>query len=153
MLLALGACNQGNHTRFVTAEEAAAASRRLAETESLRCELSVGASGTRSEKEIQYELVSNASSKIEFSLDRIDPENRRARMLGNNAAVDVTVLRTDAGLTFIELTSGGSVNTTTVFALFEDSMRGSFDAVQSRHVTITGGSPVTSQRRGICTAL
>jgi len=71
-------------------------------------------------------------------------------MIGNLAAVDVAVLRTLGAVTFIEQTTLGSVNVTTVFETRPPALQAGFIAVHSRHAAGMMGPPVPSQYHGTC---
>jgi hypothetical protein len=70
-----------------------------------------------------------------------------ARLIGNAGSSDILYFRTAAGITLIETTGMGGVNTTTVFNA--QPQGGRFKAVHSRHLEgITG--LMLSQYYGLC---
>lgn len=76
--------------------------------------------------------------------DSIDPAQGRARLVGNTGATDVSVVAAPRKTTFIEITTAGNVNTTTVYESAID-----MKAVHSRH-TGTPENPTLSQAYGYC---
>ena len=79
-------------------------------------------------------------------LDGIDVKAKKARLIGNQGASDVTVFATLAGLHFIEQAAFGNITLTTVFATQSSD---GFIAVSSRHLELPGG-PSPSQYHGLC---
>lgn len=97
---------------------------------------------------------SNYSKDKESSyttFDSINLSSKKARGIGSQGAVDVDLVVTLTGITFIEFTQTGNLVFTTVFSTHEkDSNR--FLAVESRHMDMVG-QPVPSQYCGTCEAL
>lgn len=87
--------------------------------------------------------------KLSFHLESIDIANSKARIIGNARAEDLSVIATHESVHFLETTSSGNLNITTVFA--SCNKEGKFKAVHSRHVTMLGG-PLPSQSYGFCQA-
>lgn len=83
--------------------------------------------------------------------DSIDLASKKARGVGSQGAVDVDLITTPTGITFIEFTQSGNLSVTTVFSTHEkDSNK--FLAVESRHMDMVG-QPIPSQYCGTCEAL
>jgi hypothetical protein len=68
----------------------------------------------------------------EFLFDSIGEKG--ARFIGNAGSEDVHVIRTEMGPTFIEKTSAGSWNTTTVSGFRDKKSPNRFAAVTSRNI-------------------
>ena len=83
--------------------------------------------------------------------DSIDTQAGTARIIGNAAAGDISVVVTQVGLTFIEQATFGGLNFTTVFAHFVEPENVALAAVTSRHLGF--GSPFPSQYHGTCVIL
>ena len=83
--------------------------------------------------------------------DSIDTQAGTARIIGNAAAGDISVVVTPVGLTFIEQATFGGLNFTTVFAHFVEPENVALAAVTSRHLGF--GSPFPSQYHGTCVIL
>ena len=79
----------------------------------------------------------------------IDLETHRAKMMGNAGTGTILVLSTASGLTFIEQTETGNVNTTTVFATYKKGTT-EFPCVHSRHLLVLSTHPLPSQYHGAC---
>lgn len=123
---------------------------RLLGAKSLRCELGLGYAGAWQNGVFKIEKGEwSKSAAIVF--DSVDLKKGTARMLGNAGAVDVIVITTAAGLTFIEKTVGGWMTMMTVFSspLSND---GEFVCAYSRH-TALGSTSVSSQYHGTCKIL
>lgn len=86
----------------------------------------------------------------ELQFDAIDRHAGTARMIGNQAAADVAILLSPSALTFIEQTTFGSINVTTVFETQVPHSPTGFIAVHSRHATGMIGPPLPSQYHGTC---
>ena len=84
--------------------------------------------------------------------DSIDTQAGTARIIGNAAAADISVVVTPVGLTFIEQVPSGGMNFTTVFAHFVELENVALAAVTSRHLNIIN-SPRPSQFHGTCVIL
>lgn len=82
--------------------------------------------------------------------DAIDIKKAEARLIGNQAASDVVVAATPAGLTFIERTEAGNFMMTSVVPWHGNE--GDFAAVTSRHIVLAGfyRAPIASQLYGAC---
>jgi hypothetical protein len=81
-----------------------------------------------------------------FHIDGIDYGKGVARLIGNAGAEDLTPVRGDSSVSFIERVPVGTLNVTTVYAWRNKA--GHFKAVHSRHTAIGGPSP--SQNYGSC---
>ena len=94
-----------------------------------------------------------AEMGLDMAVDEVsfEGENRfgTARLIGNTGAVDMTAVRefTGGSMSFIEITSGGSVHLLTVYALRR--VDGAFEAVYSRHFGFMG-FPGASHDEGPC---
>jgi hypothetical protein len=94
----------------------------------------------------------------DWTFDRIDRKAGTARLIGNVGAEDIRIIDTPRALHFIEVTGGGNVNVTTVFATRVQGMGfDSFAYVHSRHqdIGVPGhfASLISSQYHGTCRAL
>lgn len=79
--------------------------------------------------------------------DSVNLKTSTARLIGNVGGTDVSVTATLKGLTFIEQTTTGNLNFTTVYGDIADD--GDFITVHSRHLSIFG-QPYSSQFHGTC---
>lgn len=79
--------------------------------------------------------------------DSIDLKNGRARLIGNQAAVDCFVLESPVSLTFVEVTPIGTQTFTTVFTHYIPGTK-DFVAITSRHLYYPGIGPLVSQYYG-----
>ena len=86
-----------------------------------------------------------------IGFDSIDTQAGTARIIGNAAAGDISVVVTPVGLTFIEQATFGGLNFTTVVAHFVEPENVALAAVTSRHLGF--GSPFPSQYHGTCMIL
>lgn len=93
------------------------------------------------------EVEVRTDQRFEVHLDSIDTERRTARLIGNVAAIDITVLDLAAGLHFIEQGDSGTLHTLTVFP--NDSPAGAYRAVYSRHLVLLE-QVIPSQNYGVC---
>jgi hypothetical protein len=120
----------------------------LFNAQTLRCQFTtVSIAGWRNG---DPEVVVVEGGELELLFDSISEE--KARLIGNIGSDDVLVARTAMGLNFIEQTSGGSWNTTTVFKHRENEVGGSFAAVTSRHL-VAPFWPNAYQNYGKCKVL
>ena len=78
----------------------------------------------------------------------IDLKEGQALMMGNQGTEHLSVILSEAGLTFLEKTASGGLNITTVFANQRPGTE-RFAAVHSRH-TFIAGHPLPSQYHGTC---
>ena len=91
---------------------------------------------------------------LDIAVDAVsfEGENRfgTARLIGNNGTADMTVVRATGGggMSFIEITPGGSAHLLTVYALRR--VDGGFEAVYSRHAGGSMGFPSASHDEGPC---
>lgn len=85
----------------------------------------------------------------EIFFDNINFATGKARIIGNNGASDVSLIRQSAGLSFVETTTFGSVIITTIFT--HSTPDGEYLAVMSRHIDSLA-SPLPSQYYGMCRA-
>jgi len=120
----------------------------LFNVQTLRCQFT--ASSIVSWENGDPEVVVIEGGEFELLFDSIG--ERKARLIGNVGSDDVLVARTAMGLNFIERTSGGSWNTTTVFKHRENEVDGDFAAVTSRH-SIAPFWPTAYQHYGKCKVL
>jgi hypothetical protein len=121
---------------------------RLLRARSLRCEFQAGTQASWDGGSLKLKQVT-AGEGGRMTFDSIDTRAGKARMIGNVGAVDVRVLMTVTGLTFVEETHFGNLNFTTVFGSYDSSRR--VIAVSSRHQDING--PFPSQYHGTCSVL
>jgi len=119
------------------------------EAQTIRCDFTTGVSANWDGAEPKLELLRDGLG-IEFLFDSIG--DKGARFIGNAGSEDVHVIRTEMGLTFIEKTSAGSWNTTTVFGFRDKKYPNKFAAVTSRHIN-SFTHPTTSQYYGLCKVL
>lgn len=123
----------------------------LVHAKSIRCKFDQGTvavykSGTLTLKQERF------GEDNTFTFDSINPRASTARLIANAGAGDVTVLPTMGGLTFVETTTFGSVNVTTVFGDYATPSTQEYIGVTSRHVAVLGG-PIPSQYHGLCRVL
>ena len=119
------------------------------EAQTIRCDFTRGVSANWDGAEPKLELQRDGFGS-EFLFDSIG--EKRARFIGNAGSEDVQVIRTEMGLTFIEKTSAGSWNTTTVFRFLDKKYPNRFAAVTSRHIN-SFAHLTTSQYYGLCKVL
>ena len=122
----------------------------LLEARSIRCELAKGTQASWDGGRLKLE-GSDFGEGGKVTFDSIDAEAGKARIIANAGAGDVFVLVTVSGLTFLEQTSLGSINLTTVFASYDSPASRRFVAVSSRHQNLNG--PFPSQYHGTCSIL
>lgn len=120
----------------------------LAKTRSLKCTFETVMQGDW--KGGRLSLTKERESFI-LHFDSIEPDTRRARLIGNVAAEDVLTSLTQSGITFVEITGSGNVNFTTVFPRYKRGTE-EFIAVTSRHLLLLD-NPVPSQHHGTCIVL
>lgn len=118
--------------------------RALRDARSLKCTLPWYASADWDEDEPKFKTAAQAG--FAFHIDGIDHAKGTARIIGNGGAEDLTVLRGDSTVSFVERVPVGTLNVTTVYAWRNKA--GHFKAVHSRHTAIGGPSP--SQNFGWC---
>jgi len=84
--------------------------------------------------------------------DSIDYKKGTARFIGNQGANDILVMITVGGVTFIEITGFGGVNTTTIFLPIarDHNLIDQYYSVHSRHIVPLMGGPMLSQYYGQC---
>ena len=122
----------------------------LFQAQSVRCEWGQGTIVSWNEGRPFLEQVGfGKDAGIVF--DSIDTQAGTARIIGNAAAGDISVVVTPVGLTFIEQATFGGLNFTTVFAHFVEPENVALAAVTSRHLGF--GSPFPSQYHGTCVIL
>ncbi len=80
--------------------------------------------------------------------DSIDLKKGTARFIGGSGSVDVKVIATPTGVTFVEESDSGNLMITTVFASYKKGTRDHI-FVHSRHM-IFFGEPLSSQFHGVC---
>ena len=119
------------------------------EAQTIRCDFTTGVSANWDGAEPKLELLRDGLGS-EFLFNSIG--DKGARFIGNAGSEDVHVIRTEMGLTFIEKTSAGSWNTTTVFGFRDKKYPNKFAAVTSRHIN-SFTHPTTSQYYGLCKVL
>ena len=123
--------------------------KQIFEAQTIRCNFTKGVSANWDGAEPKLEILRDGLGS-EFLFDSIG--DKRARFIGNAGSEDVHVIRTEMGLTFIEKTSAGSWNTTTVFGFRDKKYPNKFAAVTSRHIN-SFTHPTTSQYYGLCKVL
>jgi hypothetical protein len=121
---------------------------RLAEAQSIRCQLDKGAQANWESGGAMIEETSYGDGGT-FVFDSIDLGAGTARLIGNVDEVTVNVFSTPAGLTFMELTPSGNVTFTTVFATPPVTGDPRFIAVESRH-NLLFTEAIPSQYHGTC---
>jgi hypothetical protein len=117
--------------------------KRLAEARSLKCTFGKGTVAVWTPGKLD---LKPDSWDVTIHFDGIDHDKGKARMIGNAGSSDVIAGRSGVGVTFVESTGVGAINTTTVF--FYESTPGEYIAVTSRHVVSDG--PLPSQYHGTC---
>ena len=119
------------------------------EAQTIRCNFTKGVSANWDGAEPKLEILRDGLGS-EFLFDSIG--DKGARFIGNAGSEDVHVIPTEMGLTFIEKTSAGSWNTTTVFGFRDKKYPNKFAAVTSRHIN-SFTHPTTSQYYSLCKVL
>ena len=91
----------------------------------------------------------------ELIFDSVDYRNRSARLIGNIGSATVDLIDGELATSFIETTSVGGVNVTTVFkgAIVGSPLAQTFRAVSSRHIARTIGGETMTQHYGTCKGL
>ncbi len=117
----------------------------LLTAKSLKCSFGSGSVGEWESKSVN---VKNSNWDNITHFDSIDINAKKARLIGNAASVDVAVLATPAGVTFVEQTSYGNLSFTTVFASYRKGSK-EYIAVSSRHMLVLD-KPLPSQYHGTC---
>ena len=114
----------------------------LDEISSLRCTFETRSTSEEWEPGSEPRLALGKDSQpLQFLVDSIDRENRKARMIGNVGSADLIVVSSQGTLHLIERTPVGGLNLLTIDGqLSEDGPRSSFRAVYSRH-----GAPILEQ--------
>lgn len=124
----------------------------LDDISSLRCTFESRIVIPRWEPGSEPELdVGKDSEPLQFFVDSIDRENRKARMIGNAGSADLIVIPTLELLHLIERTPVGGLNLLTIERQLSDSgQSSSFRAVYSRHAAVLLGHWIVSQYYGSC---
>ena len=125
----------------------------LDDISSLRCTFESRISSRRWEPGSEPELdVGKESEPLQFFVDSIDRENRKARMIGNAGSADLIVIPTLELLHLIEsIPVGGGLNLLTIERQPSDGgPSSSFRAVYSRHPTVLLGHWIVGQYYGSC---
>lgn len=122
--------------------------KRLAEAESIKCQLDRGSQAEWDSGGATIEETSYGEGGT-FVFGSIDPGAGTARLRGNVGEEMVSPLSTSAGLTFMELTPSGNVTFTTVYAAPAGTGDSRFIAVESRHHLSIRGA-YSSQYHGTC---
>ncbi len=112
---------------------------------SLKCTLGKGTTGLWESGNLKIE---NDIWNTTVHFDGINLEKGTARIIGNSGSSNVSVIKTNLGITFIEKTSLGNLIFTTVFNSYKKGTN-KFHAVSSRHISIMD-KPTASQYHGIC---
>jgi hypothetical protein len=115
----------------------------LAAARSLTCHFGPG---TEARWKGNKPAVRSARFDENIQFDSIDLGKESARAIGNNGAVDVHVLNTAVGLSFLE-TAPAVLDITTFFAIY--TKNNAFPAVDSRHVMVLG-TAMAEQFDGTC---
>ncbi|UVT17408.1 MAG: hypothetical protein H8K04_07685 [Nitrospira sp.] len=118
---------------------------KLLQTHSLKCKFSIVSQTYWEDGNVTIKTEPEKDFLLHF--DSIDIQNRHARLLGNLGSSDVGLLLTNGSLSFLETTSNGGVNLTTIFPAYRRESR-EFIAVSSRHLSVFG--PFPSQHHGSC---
>ena len=128
---------------------AAQAATALRRAESLYCKFKDGSftSWTKGKPVVELDVMTESGDPTVFH--SIDLKAGTAKMMGNMGSGSIGVITTASGITFIEPTSSGNMNITTVFAGFVGNSK-RFFAVHSRHF-FAFGQARPSQYHGICT--
>jgi len=123
---------------------------RLTAVRRLRCTFAVRATANWDGGTPTVRLPTDTMS---FDFDTIDTVKKTARMVGPAGAVDVTVVGSLAGLTFLETTQAGNTFMTSVVPWTTPA--GELAAGYARHLIVTSsdGPPVFSQSYGSCRPL
>lgn len=119
------------------------ASSRLYAAHSLKCKFSEGIGTTWDG--LKQKISSQRNDDI-VQFDSIDINKHSARVIGNLAAGDVSVISNEVGLTFIEI-KPLVLSITTVFSA--NSVNTEFISVDTRHVNVFG-TPMAEQYYGSC---
>ena len=122
----------------------------LFQAQSIRCEWGQGTMASWNEGRPSLEQGSFGMD-AGMVFDSIDTRAGTARIIGNAAAGDISVVVTPVGLTFIEQAEAGGLNFTTVFTHFVEPENVARVAVTSRHLGFS--SPFPSQYHGTCVIL
>jgi hypothetical protein len=125
--------------------------KRLLTAKSLRCVLGYGYSADWLEGAPKLEKSRFTKDGSPTFFDSINIEKQSARMIANQGAIDVLVLVSPSGLTFIEETASGNYTFTTVFPDYKKGSSDEYICVHSRHLAWgTLGPPFPSQFHGTC---
>lgn len=114
-----------------SAQEQGDARTQLFQATSIRCQFEEGTKATYDDGRVNIET---AEEEEEVTFDSIDPESGTARLIADMGATDVRVMRTEVGLTFLDVTDAGNPVTTTVFAFVVPGDRSRYIAVDSHHM-------------------
>lgn len=124
----------------------------LHDISSLRCTFETRITSQRWEPGSVPELdVGKDSQPLQFFVDSIDRENRKARIIGNAGSADLVVIPSSKIMHLIERTPTGGFNLLTIESqLSDDGSSSSFRAVYSRHPTALFGHWIVAQYYGVC---
>ena len=124
----------------------------LGEISSLRCTFESRSTSDQWEPGSEPRLdLGKVSQPLQFFVDSIDRENRKARMIGNVGSADLVVVSSQGMLHLIERTPVGGLNLLTIDdQLSEDGPSSSYRAVYSRHGPPIFEHWIVSQYYGIC---
>ena len=124
----------------------------LQDISSLRCTFETRTTSQRWEPGSEPELdLGKASQPLQFFVDSIDRENRKARMIGNAGSADLVVVPSSKLLHLIEKIPAGGLNLLTINSQHsDDGPSSSFRAVYSRHTSGLFGHWIVSQHYGSC---
>lgn len=91
------------------------------------------------------------SQPLQFFIDSVDRENRKARMIGNIGSADLIVVSSPKMLHLIERTPVGGLNLLSIDKqLSDDGPRSSFRAIYSRHGPPISDDWIVAQHYGSC---
>jgi hypothetical protein len=93
------------------------------------------------------QVVSGAKDTA-FDIDSIDTKKNRARIVGTTGSGPASLLVTGVSVNVIEITAGGNLNVTTIFA--GGGPEGKYLAVHSRHLGGPNSDLTPSQNYGTC---
>lgn len=95
--------------------------------------------------------VTTVRDNLEAIFDQVDARNGSGRLIGNQGAESITVVRGSEKITLLEVTPNGTVQVTVIYSV--ERSDGQFKAVHSRHTAAPDGIPIASQMYGSCRAL
>ena len=100
------------------------------------------------ELQIDEDRLKVSSTEFEMAFAAIDLTGQRAQLIGNLGTAEVRAFRGGyESIVFLEWTSGGSINVTTVLP---PTKEGTINAVASRHIAKSIGGYSASQLLGTC---